>query len=632
MAADLSSERMNIAISNQARPSKTNNEVNCLNSKAIFDYIIRNKPEKIDLLFKNLPDPYTDMKDIKEFLINENNWVSSELIVILFENAKIIFNDPEVPFKIGYETITKRKFSYIQKFFLSSFSSPSGALKRINQINSQFNTTKVGELIYNDLSRTVIRLHWKRDSILSKDICNYNKGIYAAVPTMWGMPKAEVSEPYCFFKGDPYCQYIISTPKTKAILKQVFSELFTRKSKLFSAMEEIEKDKLHLRKKYNEVNTLNKELKENMARLKAINEASTLLVSIADTDNILQTTMNIIVDDLSYDRAILMLIDKKQEYLEYCYGVGASSELIDKNLRNYRIPLSKQPNIMAKVAREGKPILIDDVKKAGLNPHNLLLNNFQPSSFVICPLVTENGIIGILGADRSVKNKTITSSEVELLSTFVNNMSVTLHKSRLNDEIESSYISTVRALVRAIEEKDPYTRGHSERVAELSVEMAKDLGLTDSMVEFIRIGCLLHDIGKIGISESIVRSPKPLTKSEYNIIKEHPLKGLEILKPISFLNDHLYLIKNHHERYDGKGYPDKLKGEDIPIGAQILCVADAYDAMTSSRPYRKGLPPKQAARRIYEGKGIQFSPQATESFRRIFENKIVNGKLTFNKD
>ena len=113
------------------------------------------------------------------------------------------------------------------------------------------------------------------------------------------------------------------------------------------------------------------------------------------------------------------------------------------------------------------------------------------------------------------------------------------------------------------------------------------LGLPDQEIEYLRFGSILHDVGKIGIPESIVRSPKPLTPAEFRIIQKHPLKGVEILQPITFIKDHMYLIRNHHERWDGKGYPDKLAGDDIPLGAQIVAIADAFDAMTSSRPYRR---------------------------------------------
>lgn len=142
--------------------------------------------------------------------------------------------------------------------------------------------------------------------------------------------------------------------------------------------------------------------------------------------------------------------------------------------------------------------------------------------------------------------------------------------------------------------------------------------MPEAEIDYLRFGSILHDVGKIGIPESIVRSPKSLTAAEMKIIQKHPLKGVEILQPIAFIKDYMYLVRNHHERWDGRGYPDGLAGDAIPLGAQIVSVADAFDAMTSSRPYRKGMPPKQAAKEIQEKAGTQFSRQMADAFLCAF--------------
>ena len=177
--------------------------------------------------------------------------------------------------------------------------------------------------------------------------------------------------------------------------------------------------------------------------------------------------------------------------------------------------------------------------------------------------------------------------------------------------------------MQAIEEKDTYTRGHSERVAQIVVEVAKELGLPEHEIEYLQFGSILHDVGKIGIPESIVKSPKTLTDAEYKIIQRHPLNGVKILQPIAFIKDHMYLVRNHHERWDGTGYPDGLRGDAIPLGAQIVAIADAFDAMTSSRPYRKGMPKKQAAREIKKNTGTQFSQRVADAFMIVFERGTI---------
>ena len=607
------------------------NDVNCMNVKVVYDYVMRKAPEKANELFENLPAKYAVLSDPATVLTDENNWVSSDLIVQIFKNVKTILNDPEAPYHIGFESITQRDFGSIQRFFISAFGSLSSVLRRVNHINSQFNTTKVVETVYASSNRAVVRLHWKENRVLSADICRFNRGIYAAIPTIWNRPPATITESFCQFEGDPYCQFNISYFAGKHPVRGFFSLFGTTKSHLFGALEEIEKSKLILKKKYDEVNTLNKELADKLKMLQAINTASNLLVSRDNTDEILSTTANFIVDIMHFDRAIIMMLDESRSNLVFRYGFGANPDEVETHLKDYTIPLNRENNILARVAKGGRPTLVDDAMAAGLDPNNRILSNFDVSSFVICPLMASEGIIGILAADRYLSHTKIAPEEIDDLAIFINTIAETLHKARLKEEIESSYLNTVKALVRAIEEKDSYTRGHSERVAELSLLIGQEMGIAAKELEYMRLACLLHDVGKIGISEAIVKSPKSLTDHEYDIIKQHPLKGAEIVRPVSFLKDYLHVIRHHHERFDGGGYPDGLSGGEIPLGAQIVCVADAYDAITSTRSYRKGSPPEEAARRILAERGGQFSPPVVDAFERIFKRKELDNIFDYSR-
>ncbi len=173
---------------------------------------------------------------------------------------------------------------------------------------------------------------------------------------------------------------------------------------------------------------------------------------------------------------------------------------------------------------------------------------------------------------------------------------------------------SIRALVQALEERDAYTRGHTDRVTDLSVRLATFMNLDTQEIEKIRIAANLHDIGKIGIRDDILLKSDHLNAEEYLRIQEHTIKGVEILKPIQSLKDVLPLILLHHERWDGKGYPTAIRGNDIPIGARIIAVADAYDAMTTNRPYRNHIPPSEAIASIQAKSGEQFCPVCAGAF------------------
>jgi response regulator RpfG family c-di-GMP phosphodiesterase len=182
--------------------------------------------------------------------------------------------------------------------------------------------------------------------------------------------------------------------------------------------------------------------------------------------------------------------------------------------------------------------------------------------------------------------------------------------------IRASFLSAVTALAYALEVKDRYTSGHSQRVAEISVTMGKALSMPQKSIEKVRLAGLIHDIGKIGIRESVLNKPSRLTEEEFQHVKCHPEIGEHILNPIVDDEEILMIVRHHHERYDGNGYPDRLSSEQIPLGARILAVADSYDAMTSERPYRKAMSTEMACAEVERCTGTQFDPEAAEAFLR----------------
>lgn len=207
-----------------------------------------------------------------------------------------------------------------------------------------------------------------------------------------------------------------------------------------------------------------------------------------------------------------------------------------------------------------------------------------------------------------------TDKEIQLLELLSSRAAFALENAILFNRLEQSYLDTIESLVKAIEAKDKYTRGHSEQVATLAQEIALVMGLDKDRAERIYTAGLLHDVGKIGISSGVLCKPSTLSPEEYDEIKLHPIKGYEILRPIRSFNDLAEIVLQHHERFDGSGYPRGMHGHDIFFEARVLAVADAYQAMISSRPYRKGLPIEQAILEIRKGAGGQFDPEIAKIF------------------
>lgn len=195
--------------------------------------------------------------------------------------------------------------------------------------------------------------------------------------------------------------------------------------------------------------------------------------------------------------------------------------------------------------------------------------------------------------------------------------SINVHLSKQKDIYSADILDSVQSLALALDAKDSYTEGHSKRVSEYAYILAKELGLGLQEIEWVRLAAALHDIGKIGIPENILCKPAKLTSEEYEVMKKHPVIGARILKPIKPLEEVASLVLYHHEHWDGSGYPHGLKGEDIPVGARIVSIVDAYQAMTSNRPYRSTLPQDEAIKRLREGVGKQWEPDLIERFISI---------------
>ena len=224
-------------------------------------------------------------------------------------------------------------------------------------------------------------------------------------------------------------------------------------------------------------------------------------------------------------------------------------------------------------------------------------------------LAVHGDVLGILSVGTS-RPGILTDEDHRLLSTIGNQAAAGLESIRAYAWVQNNYLATIQSLAKSLEAKDTYTSGHSARVAAMAVQIAETMELEPEHVAMIRYAATLHDIGKIGVDDSTIRSSKRLSTEELQSVRRHPELGEEILRPVQMLRDALPMIRHHHERWDGTGYPDGLSGEDIPLGARIIAVADSFDAMTSSRPYRDRLSAAEALRELHANRGTQFDPDA----------------------
>jgi HD-GYP domain-containing protein (c-di-GMP phosphodiesterase class II) len=233
---------------------------------------------------------------------------------------------------------------------------------------------------------------------------------------------------------------------------------------------------------------------------------------------------------------------------------------------------------------------------------------------VCVPLVRDHRALGILIAADKNDAAEFNSVDLKLLNNVGNQCSIFLENAALYHDMQDLFMGVLHALTRSIDAKDAYTRGHSQRVAELSRDLARRIGLADELCERVYLSGLLHDVGKIGVPEAVLTKPGRLTDEEFAAIKKHPAIGAQILGNIRQLQDIIPGVLFHHERWDGHGYPHLISGENIPLMGRIICVADSFDAMSSTRTYRPALPLETVLAEITRCAGAQFDPALAKVF------------------
>lgn len=443
----------------------------------------------------------------------------------------------------------------------------------------------------------------------------------------------------------------------------------------------LKKNEEDLTRRMSEVNKLNLELRISNTKLTTLLDASRLITSTLDLEDILSASMKIILDATSLKAGIILLLENETD--KRCYeffgckafncpaykstvncwqlagtmchggpltcphGATAAECWRTRNIHTHLHPAHDYeekieacsgceffanivliPKIAAgfrngsqleeKIRLDGSTVhralvmgqaIVDYSRK---NPFGLSL---ETATEIAIPLKKREQIIGVLylASDEKLSYDEQHIAFFRLLSEVI---SSGIFNSWLYDEVERSYLQTIEALMNAIEAKDLYTKGHSERVAALSIKIAEALGLSPQEKEHLRFAALLHDVGKIGIDSDLLRKHVALNGCEKDGMQSHPEKGAQILAPVHFLKPVLSAIRHHHERYDGTGYPLGLSGGEIPLKARILSVADAWDAMRSDRPYRNAFSIEEAKKELIRHAGTQFDPDVVEVFIR----------------
>lgn len=356
------------------------------------------------------------------------------------------------------------------------------------------------------------------------------------------------------------------------------------------------------------------DINKEYERLKSLLHITTLLNSSLDVKYVKRKTIEGITELVNAEVGSLLLFDEKTNELFFEVALGEKGEKI----KEIRLKLGE--GIAGTVAEERKSYIIDDVSK----DQRFFRKADEKSGFItrsiMCsPLEYQGKLLGVIQAINKKDNSKFTTDDLRLFESFAHIVSISIENANLFQKLKETFFDTSFALAEAVEKRDPYTGGHVKRVTEFCLAVGRELNLSTEELDRLYLAAVLHDIGKIGIDDAILRKPAPLTPEEIAQMKKHPAIGIEILSKVKHLSDIIAGTFSHHETYDGRGYPMGLKGEEIPLLGRIIAVCDTFDAMTSDRPYRRGLDDEVAISELIKFSGKQFDPVVVGAFVKAYK-------------
>ncbi len=357
-----------------------------------------------------------------------------------------------------------------------------------------------------------------------------------------------------------------------------------------------------------------KRIEGKVERLALLSQLGQILNSTLDHKEIRRRAMKAATRLMKAEVGSLLLIDEEKGQLYFEVALGGQEDDIKM------ISLSSGEGIAGWVAQYGEPLVVNSPQKdprffKGVDERT----EFKTRNIICVPVKVKGKVIGVLEAINKQGKGEFDKEDLFLLTSLADQVAIALDNSRLYQELEEIFFQTAASLADAIEKRDPYTGGHTKRVTLYSESIAKYLQLKPLERKWLKITSVLHDIGKIGVEDHILKKPERLSLEEFDVIKRHSMMGVEIIEHIRQLRESIPGVKYHHEYVNGKGYPDGLRGEEIPILARIVAVADTYDAMTTDRPYRKAMEEVAAIEELKRCSGTQFDRGVVDAFIQAFQ-------------
>lgn len=616
-----------------------------------FLKLIRNKYSFVDIT------ELLEFAGMELYQVNDDgHWFTQTQVDRFYERLAELTRNPNIAREAGRYSASPENMALVNRYVLALID-PVKVFEIAGKIAESY--TKASRLESRKLNSTTIEVTaTPNEGAHEKQYqCENRIGYFEAIiyGLNYQLPKIEHTE--CVFKGDPVCRYQISWRESHAkMLKRVrngfpilavpilavlfilapstfpivFGGVFFFFMILAIASEYAEKREFRnslaslrytTEKFFDNIN-----LNYNNALM--VNEIGRIISKENRIEAILSQVIETLKKRLDYDRGLIMLAGNEKRTLEYSTGYGYSDDLVEE-LRQTSFHLDKKESkgVFVLCYREKRPFLVNDVDeiKEDLSQRSLtFVKKLGGKSFICCPILYEDECLGVLAVDNMKSKRPLLESDMNLLMGIAPEIGISVHNALLTEEREEQFRSILRTLAASIDARDSLTAGHSEHVTEYCMEICSEMAIPQDYTEIIRVAAQLHDYGKIGIKDSILKKSGPLSAWEREEIKTHVVKTKEILDRINFKGIYRevpIVAGAHHERMDGSGYPNGWQGEAIPLGSRIIAVADFYEAITAQRHYRNPMTDEEAIAALLEARGAHLDDSVVDAFLKVLARK-----------
>ncbi|MGO9611594.1 MAG: HD domain-containing phosphohydrolase [Dissulfurispiraceae bacterium] len=590
---------------------------------------------------------------------DEGHWFTQKQVDIFYEHLRNITGNDNIARDAGRYAASPDSIGVMRQYALG-LTGPARAYEMVGKYAHNFSRSASYESKKIGATKIEITVTPKEGVNEKQYQCENRIGTFEAISTIFNYRLPRIQHPECIFKGGATCRYEVSwSASHSAFLKTVRNylaffllifgislhftspELVTTLTLSLSVFliliislgaEMLEKKELSaaIDSLRGSTDQLLEKIDANYNNALLINEIGLALSHQTELDGILTKIVQTLQKRLDYDRGMILLANDDKTRLAFRAGFGYLPEQLSI-LENtgFHLDRPESRGVFVMSFHRKKPFLINDFSeiKDYLSPRSLdFAKKMGTKSFICCPIVYEEEALGVLAVDNIKKKKPLLQTDMSLLTGIAPEIGISIHNALLIEQRELQFKSILQVLAASIDARDPLTAGHSAKVTEYAVGICHELGMPRDYCEMVRVASLLHDYGKIGIKDSILKKEGSLTLEEHEEIKSHVQKTKTILEQINFhgiYKEVPEIASSHHEKINGSGYPKGLKGKEIPLGARILAVADFFEAVTARRHYRDPMSVREAMGLLWEHAGSHFDSTIIAAFTRYYTKEYM---------